>query len=74
MPWNPGSCSTEISAPAPRKPSPRNDPPTRRVYGLYTDFVMKNPFHETDQVIKAELFDSSLMAALSAFNRKWAMS
>ncbi|RMZ56747.1 hypothetical protein APUTEX25_002836 [Auxenochlorella protothecoides] len=41
------------------------------VYELYADYVLKNPFHEMDQVIKAELFDSHLVATLSASNRKW---
>lgn len=76
-----------------------------RVYELYGDYVMKNPFHEMDQVrcarctgllgtlgadrapnthpvlappaclpaqvIKSELFDQSLIQAISAINRRY---
>jgi hypothetical protein len=41
------------------------------VYELYGDYVMKNPFHEMDQVIKSELFDQNLVQALTAINRRW---
>lgn len=93
------------------------------MYELYCDYVLKNPFHEMDQVgragrraalcvspsralsescqhcclradctnllhplhcaappllrsqvIKSELFDSNLVAALSAANRRWAQA
>jgi hypothetical protein len=40
------------------------------VYDLYCDYVLKNPFHEMDQVIKSELFDSGLVAAAAAANRR----
>jgi hypothetical protein len=42
------------------------------VYDLYCDYVQKNPFHETDQVIKSELFDTNLVAGMQALNRRWA--
>ena len=42
------------------------------VYGLYCDYVLKNPFHEVDQVIKSELFDLGLVDAVTALNRRWA--
>ncbi|MEW5319379.1 MAG: hypothetical protein WDW38_010536 [Sanguina aurantia] len=32
----------------------------QRIYELYTDFVLKNPFYETEQVIRCELFDEAL--------------
>ena len=41
------------------------------VYELYCDYVLKNPFHEMDQVIKSELFDQNLLALLAAVNRRW---
>jgi trafficking protein particle complex subunit 4 len=28
-----------------------------RIYELYSDYVLKNPFYEVEQVIKCELFD-----------------
>ena len=43
----------------------------RSVYELYCDYVLKNPFHEMDQVIKSELFDQNLLALLAAVNRRW---
>ena len=45
--------------------------PYRSVYELYCDYVLKNPFHEMDQVIKSELFDQNLLALLAAVNRRW---
>ena len=32
----------------------------RRLYNLYTDFVLKNPFYELDMPIRCELFDLHL--------------
>ncbi|KAG2426000.1 hypothetical protein HXX76_013371 [Chlamydomonas incerta] len=32
----------------------------QRIYELYSDYVMKNPFYETEQVIKCELFDENV--------------
>ncbi|PSC70888.1 trafficking particle complex subunit 4-like [Micractinium conductrix] len=44
------------------------------VYELYCDYVLKNPFHETDQVIKSELFDSNLVERCQAANRRWGVT
>ncbi|EFN56460.1 hypothetical protein CHLNCDRAFT_51950 [Chlorella variabilis] len=41
------------------------------VYELYCDYVLKNPFHEMDQVVKSELFDHNLVALFAAVNRRW---
>ncbi|KAI3426462.1 hypothetical protein D9Q98_008829 [Chlorella vulgaris] len=41
------------------------------VYELYCDYVLKNPFHEMDQVVKSELFDHNLLALIGAINRRW---
>jgi hypothetical protein len=46
-------------------------PSLHSVYELYCDYVLKNPFHELDQVVKGELFDAGLMAAVGAANRRW---
>lgn len=43
------------------------------VYELYGDYVMKNPFHEMDQVIKSDLFDQNLIQAMAAINRRWGL-
>lgn len=32
----------------------------KRLYNLYTDFVLKNPFYELDMPIRCELFDLHL--------------
>eukprot|EP01051_Picozoa_sp_SAG22_P017039 SAG22_NODE_2540_length_2463_cov_5.358714_2_plen_132_part_00 len=32
----------------------------REVYVLYTDYVMKNPFHQLEMPIRSELFDINL--------------
>ncbi|MEW5307689.1 MAG: hypothetical protein WDW36_010067 [Sanguina aurantia] len=40
----------------------------QRIYELYTDFVLKNPFYETEQVIRCELFDEALE------NVSWSLS
>ena len=42
------------------------------MYDLYCDYVQKNPFHESDQVVKSELFDTNLYAAIAALNARWA--
>eukprot|EP00887_Chlorella_sp_A99_P007437 scaffold2.g7437.t1 len=41
------------------------------VYELYCDYVLKNPFHEMDQVIKSEQFDQALVTSMAAVNRRW---
>ncbi|GAX76886.1 hypothetical protein CEUSTIGMA_g4332.t1 [Chlamydomonas eustigma] len=39
----------------------------QRVYELYTDYVLKNPFYEVEQVIKCELFDQHLEALVRRY-------
>lgn len=39
----------------------------RKIYVLYGDYVMKNPFYSMDMPIKAELFDSKVRDLISAF-------
>jgi len=39
----------------------------RKVYELYADYVLKNPFYELDQVIKCDLFESHLTQLASDF-------
>ena len=41
------------------------------MYELYCDYVLKKPFDELDQVVKGELFDTGLTAAIGAANRRW---
>ncbi len=49
-----------------QRKNPHNNPvhpPTHehRIYDLYTDFVLKNPFYEVEMPIKCELFDTHLL-------------
>ncbi|KAJ1923375.1 hypothetical protein IWQ60_003846 [Tieghemiomyces parasiticus] len=43
---------------------PNTDAALRRIYRLYSDFVMKNPFYTPDMPIRAELFDQSLQRTI----------
>lgn len=54
----PLSAATNHRPPACHPSSPLTLPP--RIYELYTDFVLKNPFYETEQVIRCELFDEAI--------------
>ena len=36
-----------------------------RVYGLYADYVLKNPFYELDMPIRCELFDLQLTSEVT---------
>ena len=38
-----------------------------RIYELYSDYVLKNPFYELDQVIKCDLFDESVDFAVKRY-------
>eukprot|EP00747_Dinoflagellata_sp_TGD_P165589 gnl/TRDRNA2_/TRDRNA2_187056_c0_seq1.p1 gnl/TRDRNA2_/TRDRNA2_187056_c0~~gnl/TRDRNA2_/TRDRNA2_187056_c0_seq1.p1 ORF type:complete len:187 (-),score=26.18 gnl/TRDRNA2_/TRDRNA2_187056_c0_seq1:35-571(-) len=37
----------------------------RQVFGLYTDYVLKNPFYELDMPIRCELFDREIRRLMS---------
>jgi len=37
----------------------------RRVYSLYSDYVLKNPFYELDMPIRCELFDQQLSSEVN---------
>ena len=41
---------------------PNVDVILRRVYELYADYVMKNPFYQIDMPVKCEAFDRHLIA------------
>lgn len=67
-------CSARLISRSPcPPPSPHTNTYTRRgsIYNLYCDYVLKNPFHQMDQVMKSELFDSNLIAAMTAANRRY---
>lgn len=39
----------------------------QRVYELYSDYVLRNPFYEAEQVIKCELFDLNVESAIRKY-------
>ena len=42
-----------------------------RVYDLYTDFVLKNPFYEVEMPVRCELFDQNIFATIGMLHRRW---
>ena len=40
----------------------------QKIYTLYNDYVLKNPFYELDQPIKSEKFDINLEKLLTSKN------
>lgn len=38
----------------------------RRVYTVYADYALKNPFHTPEMPVKSEAFDSALLKSLLA--------
>ncbi|KND03673.1 TRAPP subunit TRS23 [Spizellomyces punctatus DAOM BR117] len=50
-------------------PSQANvDVPSRRVYELYADFVMKNPFYNPEMPIRIDLFDANVQKLVRQLN------
>ena len=43
----------------------------RRVYDLYCDYVLKNPFYEVEMPIRCELFDQNLFRLINSVHRRW---
>jgi trafficking protein particle complex subunit 4 len=42
-----------------------------RVYELYNNFVLKNPFYEMEMPVRCELFDTNLIATVAMLHRRW---
>ncbi|KXZ42297.1 hypothetical protein GPECTOR_165g157 [Gonium pectorale] len=42
----------------------------QRIYELYSDYVLKNPFYETEQVIKCELFDENVELLIRRYTQQ----
>eukprot|EP00842_Homolaphlyctis_polyrhiza_P002555 jgi/Hompol1/32/HPOL_003836-RA len=40
----------------------------RRIYELYADYAMKNPFHTPEMPIRADLFDSNIAKLVKSIN------
>ncbi|KAI8917631.1 hypothetical protein PhCBS80983_g05497 [Powellomyces hirtus] len=47
---------------------PNADATTRKVYELYADYVMKNPFYNPEMPIRIELFDSNVQKLVRQTN------
>lgn len=41
----------------------------RRIYELYADYVLKNPFYSLEMPIRCELFDINLQALLDQVDK-----
>ena len=42
-----------------------------RIYDLYTDYVLKNPFYEVEMPVRCELFDVNLFQVIGTVHRRW---
>ncbi|XP_003388300.1 PREDICTED: trafficking protein particle complex subunit 4-like [Amphimedon queenslandica] len=42
----------------------------RKIYELYSDYVLKNPFYSLDMPIKCELFTANLVKVLDSYERE----
>lgn len=49
---------------------PNVDTVARRVYDLYTDYVMKNPFYQMEMPVRCEVFDRRLVQYLRPLNSR----
>ena len=50
------------------------EPLLHRIYELYTDFVLKNPFYLIDMPIRCDLFDQNLRRVIEQVERASAYS
>ena len=44
------------------------DSPIKRIYEIYSDYAMKNPFFTPDMPIRAELFDLNVTKLVKQIN------
>ena len=44
-----------------------------RVYDLYCDYVLKNPFYEPEMPIRCDLFDQKLTQHITYLHRRWGL-
>jgi len=49
---------------------PNIDATTKKIYELYTDYVMKNPFYQTEMPIRCEAFDRKLLGYVRPLNSR----
>lgn len=43
----------------------------RKIYELYSDYVMKNPFYQSEMPVRCEGFDRRLVGYLRPLNSRW---
>ena len=41
----------------------------KKIYELYADYALKNPFYSLEQPLRCELFDINLTALLESFEK-----
>lgn len=46
------------------------DVTTRRIYELYSDYVMKNPFYQLEMPVRCEMFDRKLNSYIREINNR----
>ncbi|KAF3762346.1 Sybindin-like protein [Cryphonectria parasitica EP155] len=46
------------------------DVTTRKIYELYSDYVMKNPFYQLEMPIRCEMFDRKLSSYIREINNR----
>lgn len=44
-----------------------------RIYDLYCDYVLKNPFYEVEMPIRCEMFDSNLFQTINSVHKRWGL-
>ncbi|KAI9317516.1 Sybindin-like protein [Dichotomocladium elegans] len=44
------------------------DPYMKKIYDIYSDFVMKNPFHTPEMPIRSDQFDQTLLKFIKTVN------
>lgn len=49
---------------------PNVDTIIRKIYELYADYVMKNPFYQTEMPVRCEAFDRKLLAYIRPLNSR----
>jgi hypothetical protein len=46
------------------------DVTTRRIYDMYTDYVMKNPFYQLEMPVRCDMFERKLLSYIREINNK----
>jgi len=42
----------------------------RRIYDLYSDYVMKNPFYQLEMPVRCDIFDRKLLSYIREINNR----